>query len=105
LEFSLEKKPLHTIWSTYAQARGSTFGWHMQTVYDSQNYHVIEYAGIDGFEVTNKAAQAFAYFHGEMAAAFRDNLAKVIAEDPSIDSVDEFLGGLDSLMVVPAVLH
>jgi len=88
-----------------ASARLNFSGGNMQTVYDSQNYHVIEYAGIDGFEVTNKAAHAFAYFHGPMATAFRDNLAKVIAEDPSVDSVDEFLGGLDSLMVVPAVLH
>lgn len=77
----------------------------MQIVYDSQNYHVIEYSGIDGFEVTNKSAHVCAYFHGPVAVAFRNNFAKVIAENPSIDSVDEFLGGFDSLMNLPTVLH
>jgi len=77
----------------------------MQIVYDSQNYHVIEYSGIDGFEVTNKAAHACAYFHGPVAVAFRNTFAKAIAENPSIDSVDEFLGGFDSLMTLPTVLH
>ncbi len=47
----------------------------MQIVYDSQNYHVIEYSGIDGFEVTNKSAQSCAYFHVPVAVAFRDNFA------------------------------
>jgi len=42
---------------------------------------------------------------GAAAAAFRDNFAKVIAENPSIDSVDEYLGGFDSLMTLPIVLH
>jgi len=77
----------------------------MQIVYDSQNYHVIEYSGIDGFELTNKSAHACAYFHGPVAVAFRDNFAKFIAANPSSDCVDEFLGGFDLLMTVPTVLH
>jgi hypothetical protein len=85
--------------------RGYLPGATMQIVYDSQNYHVIEYSGIDGFEVTNKSAHACAYFHGPVAVAFRDNFARFIAENPSVDSVDEFLGGFDSLMNLPTVLH
>ncbi len=77
----------------------------MHIVYDSQNYHVIEYSGIGGYEVTNKSEHVCAYFHGQAAAAFRDNFAKVIAENPSIDSVDEYLGKFDSLMTLPIVLH
>lgn len=77
----------------------------MQIVYDSQNYHVIEYSGIGGFEVTNKSAHVCAYFHGPVAVAFRDTFAKVIAANPSIDSVDEFLGGFDALMTLPTILH
>jgi len=78
---------------------------NMQIVYDSQHYHVIEYTGIGGYELTNKSEHVCAYFHGSAAAAFRDNFAKVIAENPSIDSVDEYLGGFDSLMTLPIVLH
>jgi hypothetical protein len=77
----------------------------MHIVYDSQNYHVIEYSGIGGYEVTNKSEHVCAYFHGQAAAAFRDDFAKVIAANPSIDSVDEYLGGFDSLMTLPIVLH
>ena len=77
----------------------------MQIVYDSQNYHVIEYSGIDGFEITNKSAHACTYFHGPAAIAFRDSLAKFVAENPSVDSVDEFLGAFDSLMNLHTVLH
>jgi hypothetical protein len=77
----------------------------MQIVYDSQHYHVIEYTGIGGYELTNKSEHVCAYFHGPAAAAFRHNFAKVIAENPSTDSVDEYLGGFDSLMTLPIVLH
>jgi len=80
-------------------------GGQMHIVYDSQNYHVIEYSGIGGYEVTNKSEHVCAYFHGQAAAAFRDDFARVIAANPSIDSVDEYLGGFDSLMTLPIVLH
>ena len=77
----------------------------MHLVYDSQHYHVIEYSDIGGYEVSNKAAHVCAYFHGPAAAAFRDNFDRVIADDPSVDSVDEYLCGFDGLMTLPIVLH
>jgi Protein of unknown function (DUF3567) len=77
----------------------------MQIVYDSQHYHVIEYSAFGGYELTNKGAHVCAYFHGLAAAAFRDNFARVIAQNPSIDAVDEYLGGFDSLLTLPVVLH
>ncbi len=77
----------------------------MQIVYDSKHYRVVEYSGVDGFEVTNKAAHAGTYFHGVAAIDFRDNLARAIADDPTTEAVDEFLGGFDSLMNQPVVLH
>jgi hypothetical protein len=90
----------------HARGRAAHFaGANMHIVYDSQNYHVIEYSGIGGYEVTNKSEHVCAYFHGQAAAAFRDNFAKVIAANPSIDSVDEYLGGFDSLMTLPIFLH
>jgi hypothetical protein len=77
----------------------------MQIVHDSNRYHVIEYCGIDGFEVTNKSAHVYGYFHGPVVIAVRNNFAKVIVDNPSIDSVDEVLGGLSALMTLPTVLH
>ena len=80
-------------------------GNHMHLVYESQHYHVIEYSDIDGYEVTNKSAQVSAYFQGPAAAAFRDDFSKVLAEDPSSENVDEYLGEFDSLMTLPIVVH
>lgn len=77
----------------------------MHIVYDSQHYHVIEYAGIGGYELANKSERVCTYFHGPAAEAFRDSLAKAIAENPSSDSIDEYLGGFDALMTLPIVLH
>lgn len=77
----------------------------MQIVYDSTNYCVIEYGDVDGFEVTNKSAHAGAYLHGPAAIDFRDGLAKAIADDPTTDNVDAFLGEFDALMTLPTVLH
>ena len=42
----------------------------MHIVYDSQNYHVIEYSGIGGYEVTNKSEHVCAYFHGGVPRQF-----------------------------------
>ena len=36
-----------------------------------------------------------------MAESFRESLQKIIDEDPTIDVVDEFLGGFESLMTQP----
>jgi hypothetical protein len=72
-----------------------------QIVHDSQNYDDIEYSGMDGFEVTNNATHARACFHGPLAVDFRDNSAKAIAANHSLDAIEGFLGGFDSLMTLP----
>lgn len=77
----------------------------MQLVYESQHYHVIEYSGIGGYEVTDKLARVCAYLDGPAAELFRDDFSKVLAENPSDDAVDEYLEGLDSLMTLPIVFH
>jgi len=83
----------------------SQSGCNMQIVYDSKQYCVVEYSGVDGFEVTNKAAHMGTYFHGPAAVDFRDNLARAIAEDPTTRSVDQFLESFDAIMTLPTVLH
>lgn len=77
----------------------------MQLVYESQHYHVIEYSGMGGYEVTDRLANVCAYLEGPAAAAFRDDFSRVLAEDPSDYAVDEYLEGLDSLMTLPIVFH
>ena len=40
-----------------------------------------------------------------VAPAYRENLEKVLADDATMDSIDEFLGGFDALMNQPTVVH
>ena len=77
----------------------------MQIVYNSQNYHVVEYDGTVGYELINKPAGVGIFLSGDVAVAFRDNFARVVAEDSSADSIDDFLGGFDALMNQPAVMR
>ena len=41
----------------------------------------------------------------EAAVAFRESLERLISEDPTIDSVDEFIGGFEVLMTQPVRFH
>ncbi|HUO43312.1 MAG TPA: DUF3567 family protein [Burkholderiales bacterium] len=63
----------------------------MNIVYDSENYYVLEYPAQNGYEVVDKQAGRGTYLHGDVARKFRTSIIDVIAEDPSIERVDEFL--------------
>lgn len=77
----------------------------MQIVYSSRNYHVVSYPDSEGYELVNKPAALGTYIHGQVASSFRENLEKVLADDATVESIDEFLGGFDALMNQPAVMH
>lgn len=77
----------------------------MQIVYSSRNYHVVSYPDSEGYELVNKPAALGTYIHGSVASAFRENLEKVLADDATVDAIDEFLGGFDALMNQPTVMH
>ncbi len=77
----------------------------MNIVYNSQHYHVVEYPGRNGYELIDKTLGLTGYLEGDVADAFRLSLEQLISEDPTIDSVDEFLGGFESLMVQPVRFH
>lgn len=77
----------------------------MQVVYSSRHYHVVTYPGMDGYELVNKPAALGTYLHGEVATAFREHLEKVLGEDATVESIDEFLGGFEALMNQPTVVH
>ncbi|WJF90081.1 DUF3567 domain-containing protein [Paraburkholderia bonniea] len=85
----------------------------MQMIYNSPNYCVVEFPPQDGhiamrsggYEIVDKNMQREIYIDGAMAASFREHVQKLIAEEPSLDEVDEFLGQFDSLMTQPVVSH
>jgi hypothetical protein len=77
----------------------------MQLIYLSPQYQVVEYSGVNGFEVIDRSRSCSTYLQGGLADTFRQTLTHIIAEGGEQDSVDEFLGGYDELMRQPAVYH
>ena len=77
----------------------------MNIVYNSQHYHVVEYPSLDAYELIDKTLGIGGYLDGELAQSFRVSLHRLIAEDPTIDTVDEFLGNFESLLTQPVRFH
>ena len=76
----------------------------MDVIYNSSNYHVVEYPG-HGFEVIAKHTARGAYLTGAVAARFKAYLTQAAAEEASVEIVDEYLDEYDELMTQRAVYH
>ena len=85
----------------------------MNLIYNSEHYSVVEFvaeAGLDvmrfgGYEILDKPAKREIFIAGALAEAFREHVRQLIATEPSIDEIDEFLGSYDALMGQPVILH
>jgi Protein of unknown function (DUF3567) len=77
----------------------------MNVVYNSDNYYVVEYADQRGFELVDKHSRRSTFFQGDVADKFAKSISGLVAEDPSPENIDEFLGNFDVLMGQPLVLH
>jgi hypothetical protein len=77
----------------------------MNVLYDSQNYYVAEYPEHGGIELVDKSNGRGAYLEGVVETRFRSSIVHLFSDDPSDESVDEFLGQYDALMTNPLVLH
>ena len=76
----------------------------MNVVYSSHHYHVVEFPGL-GFEVIKKPSAMGTYLQGDTANRFRQHFAELVAEQASVELVDDYLGNFDALMNQPAVYH
>ena len=85
----------------------------MNMIYNSEQYSVVEF-GVDrelealrfgGFEIVDKAGRREAFIGGQLAQSFRRNVNNLIASEPTMEEIDEFLGEYDTLMSQPVVLH
>jgi hypothetical protein len=82
-------------------------------IYNSPNYCVVEFPAQDGhlalkaggYEIVDKNMRREIYIDGALASRFRENVQKLIQQEPTVDEVDEFLGQFGSLMNQPVVLH
>ena len=77
----------------------------MNIVYNSDNYYVVEYPAQHGFELVDKHSARSTFFQGDVADKFAQKMKGAIAEDATVDHIDEFLGTFDILLNLPVVYH
>ncbi|MGK5081331.1 BTH_I0359 family protein [Janthinobacterium sp. HLX7-2] len=85
----------------------------MNLIYNSEQYSVVEF-GVDvdlealrfgGYEIVDKGCKRETFIAGILAQHFRRDVTELIASEPSMEEIDEFLGSYDSLMSQPVLLH
>ncbi len=85
----------------------------MNLIYNSDHYSVVEFgaeAGLEamrfgGYEILDKPAKREIFIAGPLAESFRQHVRALIATEPSMEEIDDFLGSYGSLMPQPMVLH
>jgi hypothetical protein len=85
----------------------------MQMIYNSPNYCVVEFKDYaenipdheGGFEIVDKASRREIFIQGALAQRFRNNVEELIASEPSLEEVDDFLSSFEGIMQQPVLLH
>ena len=77
----------------------------MNVIYNSEHYYVVQYLGQHMYELVVKRSARGAFFQDEVAARFMSSMRTAVAEEPSVEHIDEFLGGYGELATVPVVQH
>jgi hypothetical protein len=85
----------------------------MNLIYNSEQYSVVEFS-IDndqealrsgGYEIMDKPGQREIFIGGSMAETFRENVRNLIASEPTVEDIDDFLGQYDAVMRNRIVFH
>ena len=85
----------------------------MNIIYNSDQYSVVEFGADDqrdalrfgGYEIVDKPGKREIFIGGTLAKVFRQDVQDLIATEPSIEEIDDFLGQFDALMQQPVLLH
>jgi hypothetical protein len=85
----------------------------MNLIYNSEQYSVVEFGADDGrealrfggYEIMDKSIKKEIFIGGTLAEAFRKNVEDLIATEPSMEEIDDFLGNYDVLMSQPVIFH
>lgn len=77
----------------------------MNVLYNSANYYVVEFPGLGGIELVDKTAGRGGFLEGAVEVRFRATMADLASGEPSVESVDEFLGHYDALLTNPMSVH
>ena len=85
----------------------------MNMIYNSEQYSVVEF-GVDrelealrfgGYEIVDKPGRREIFINGALAESFRQHVQDLIAQEPSMEEIDDFLGNFDEMMHQPVRLH
>lgn len=77
----------------------------MQIVYNSAQFYIVAYPAEEAYEVIDKTVGKGSFFRGNLAQRFRDSIRVAAAEDPSYDSIDEFISNFGLDLTLPAIYH
>lgn len=85
----------------------------MNLIYNSDQYSVVEFSiDIDqaalrsgGYEIMDKPGKREIFIGGDLAMTFRKHVEDLIASQPSVEEIDDFLGNYDVLMNQPVIFH
>ncbi|MBC7857443.1 MAG: DUF3567 domain-containing protein [Burkholderiaceae bacterium] len=85
----------------------------MNLIYNSEQYSIVEFGAdrdlealrFGGYEIVDKGCKRETFIAGALAQSFRRDVNELIASEPSMEEIDEFLGSYDSLMSQPVLLH
>ncbi|MDP5009586.1 MAG: DUF3567 domain-containing protein [Glaciimonas sp.] len=85
----------------------------MNVIYNSEQYSVVEFSAdkerealqFGGYEIVDKSFKREIFLGGALAEFFRQGVEDLIASEPSIEDMDDFLGKYDALMSQPVTLQ
>jgi hypothetical protein len=88
-------------------------GSKMNLIYNSEQYSVVEFGAdrsldalrFGGYEIVDKGGKREIFIAGILAQHFRRDVNELIAGEPTMAEIDEFLGSYDALMSQPVLLH
>jgi hypothetical protein len=79
---------------------------HMNVIYESDNYCVVEYPAQHGYELVDKNTLRGTFFQGGVAERFAQSMRDVFAEkNVSVERFEEFLEDFDVQMNQPVLFH
>ena len=58
-----------------------------------------------GYEIVDKNLKREIFLGGELAEHFREDVKRLIASEPTVEEVDDFLGKFDTVMTQPVTMH
>jgi hypothetical protein len=58
-----------------------------------------------GYEIVDKGGKREIFINGILAQNFRRDVSELIASEPTMAEIDEFLGSYNEVMSYPATLH